>query len=113
MQEQRYRRGTDVPLSEIERELDRIWRELRTDHALRSRAYSAGLHLDQIEQLERTEVITLRTLGLGMDPGALEIIVAFAPFISHVANSLWDEIILPVLKARLGHKVMTRVERDE
>ena len=52
--------------------------------------------------------IDVRVGGAGFDPMTVAVVVAFAPAANHVVTSLWDEVILPRLRRKLGDDALGR-----
>lgn len=86
-----------LTLEEVRAETEQIWQELRGNEG------DATLTDEQRAELaaHETSGIEIRAGGEGIDPVIVPLVVAFvAPATTHVLKSLWDEKILPRIRAK-------------
>jgi hypothetical protein len=55
--------------------------------------------------------IDIRVAGEGFDPTTVAVVVAFAPAANHMVMSLWDDVILPRLRRKLGDDALGKERR--
>lgn len=93
---------------ELRDELDELWAELASG-SLQSTLEEVGLEPDEIATLGSAGAnrVTVDQPGEALGEAAV-IIVAFAPTISHFAQTLWDEVLLPRIKTRRGSDALGR-----
>ncbi|GIF15742.1 hypothetical protein [Actinoplanes teichomyceticus] len=103
-----YGRGTRTA-EEVQREIDQFWVEWETSEELRKELAGAGIDPGAVPAPERPGAIRVSVRGAGIDPAAVSLIVAFAPAVSEVLVSLWNQVLLPRIRDRYGRDAI----RDE
>jgi hypothetical protein len=88
-------------VEQIRAEVDAFFARLGSDPDLSERVERAGLDLKQVEQ-QRGEV-RLSQEGEGIDLIVTPIVVAVG---AHVGKSIWDDLLLPWIKHRLGQDAL-------
>ena len=76
----------NIQLKDIEAELDRAWVEM----------------LEDLKSRKRSDVVTLKQEGQGLDPITTAYLIAFAPVSAAVAKDIWMHFLLPRLKRKFG-----------
>jgi hypothetical protein len=97
-----YQLGTRSAV-ELDKAVADFWRELSHSEELRAEVADAGLGPADLEQLRGQQAFAFREEGAGLDPTSVSLIVAFAPIVNHIAESLWDEVVLPWIRRRWGN----------
>jgi hypothetical protein len=106
-----YQGGT-CSLRDVEAEVDALFAE-----AARDPGVLPGVVPDQLAAAR--DGLRLRVDGAGIEAGVVPVVVvigSLAPAANHVLISLWDEVILPRIKRRLGGDALgdeqSRTARD-
>jgi hypothetical protein len=97
----------NVTTDELDRVTDELWASLqRADSALAKEAVSEGISLSNLAGISRTQAITFSHSSAGFGPETTAIVVALAPVAAGIVRDLWEKIILPRLRQRLGHDAL-------
>ncbi len=94
--------------AEVHAALGSIWSDLQADGDAADRLRAAGVLGEPL-----SAVITVRPAASGIDPLTVALIVAFAPTANHLAQSLWDELLLPRLRRDTGSDSLGEERRRE
>lgn len=103
--ELRYSSG--LTLNELNSKVDKLWSQLWDDPRMQQEAAAAGIDLSTITRI-RTDVVTLRREGAGIDPVSTAIVVAFAPVIAKIARDIWERILLPKILQDKGKDTLVK-----
>jgi hypothetical protein len=94
---------------ELRDEIADFWKALPTDESLRRELEKADLDPDEIEQLDPVDIeVEVEGEPFGE---VIAILIIFAPTIRHVADSLWDEVMLPWILNKRGGDAVGRERR--
>lgn len=93
-----------VEMSDVVNEVDKIWRQLRSDVVLREDAEDAGIDLSEIGQMKRSDALRISTPSHGITGAELFDVTAVSAVTGlHVAiYDLWKRVILPRIQQRFG-----------
>jgi hypothetical protein len=101
-----YRVDRTLKLSDLNEMLDRVWLELSKDDGLRRQLTTRGVPLDALRSVDRNQTIQVERHGAGADPLTTTIAITFLPVAAKLTEKilldLWDNIILPRIKTKLG-----------
>jgi hypothetical protein len=99
----RFRYG-EASASELQAVVDEVLTELREDPSeAADRARQAGLDPQQLAGSE----VSVREEQQGLEPASTTILVTIVTAVgTHIATKLWDEILWPRLRRRLGAKAV-------
>jgi hypothetical protein len=90
-----------ITRDELRGELEAFWGELRTSGELREEVRAAEIDPDELLGLDPGTAVEVRQDGEPIGE-VVAIVIVFGPTINHVAQSLWDEVVLPWLRRRRG-----------
>jgi hypothetical protein len=102
--------------AEIRQKVHQMLEDLSTNEQVRDAARARGIDVDQYDQAREQlagkdrqgDLIEVSSQGMGIEPGTVVILVTIippamkyvvAPVAVHVCKSIWDNFVLPELKA--------------
>lgn len=100
---------------ELTDELDKLWGELKKTDSLTSRkAAEQGFPIAELRNMERAEVIEVKTEGAGVGVLDTVIVVVLLPLAMKAAEKLtekvveefWERIVVPWIRHRKGEDVL-------
>src|SRR5206468_749057 len=98
----RYSLHDSISIPELQKEVDQLWVQLKTDSRLQEDAKKAGLDVSKLQPLDLKSAITLKQEGAGIEPATIAVVVAFAPVAGKVLSDLWTNVFLPRIKRKFG-----------
>ena len=94
---------------DMQHALDEFWAESARDPGLQRRLRALGLSDAELESA-RSQPSTVTQSAAGFD--ATAIVIVLTPVVARVTKDVWEQIILPWLKAKYGPDV-TKEQDDE
>jgi len=98
VQELQYEAGA-IKIDELHEDIEKIWNEVRVSDKIEKLAKKHQIDPKLLSQAKVNDLMKIRREGAGFDPVSTAIIVSFAPLLAKIALDIWNEIILPKIKA--------------
>lgn len=91
-------------MSDVVREIDRIWEGLQSDEPLQEDARDAGLDVSRFAGIKRADALVVSTVAHGISGAELfDVTAVSAVSAMHVVlYDMWKRVILPRLQQRFG-----------
>lgn len=101
---------------ELDRELDKLWKELWTSgSSLEADAKAAHIDLSKLDGLTRKQAIEARREGEGLGVLATTLVIIFAkalaPEVAKVVHDLWEKVLLKRILREKGNKTIVSKNR--
>jgi hypothetical protein len=91
-------------MSDVVREIDRLWEGLQSDEPLQEDARDAGLDVSRFAGIKRADALVVSTVAHGITGAELfDVTAVSAVSAMHVVfYDMWKRVILPRLQQRFG-----------
>jgi hypothetical protein len=99
-------------LDDLNKTIDQLWDEIKTDPDSLRRAQEAGIDLDRLPSGRREKVIEVRRVGAGLEPASTAIGVGIA-LGAKVVRDVWTHVLLPRLRRKYGDKAITETKETK
>jgi hypothetical protein len=96
-----YGRG-ELSVGEVQQEIAQFWRELGKTPELLAKFDDLGIRPHELDDIEKSDAISVRADSSGADPTSVLIIIAFAPTGNRVLKDIWTSALLPRIRRRWG-----------
>jgi|SRR5581483_6475949 len=108
-----------VTIDDLNSHLDELWIELQTpgswlrrqaEGVLQSQGEDPSKALKAIDSMARSEAVTIKRVGAGIDPATTAVIVAFAPIAAKVVSDVWT-LLFNRIKKKFGDDSLQKQEK--